>query len=298
MSFFGTDQELTILKTSTMISSVISFLSGLSVLLVYLKLTNLHNKSVIKSIFYLNITNLIYSVSNILGTFFINSPQICSFLGSINVYTTYSSSFWLMIIAHVFYHMVKQESDTISVGYSIHVKYLLIGFGLPVIATGIGLYYELFGNYLGIDCTIKSVDASQLLIVSVYAISLPTCLTFVVISGFYLKSLMYLRNFVDPSLAKKICYETVFYPIVFLLGNLFNFVANIANNVEGNTGNIFWLMLVGMILKRLQGLLDAVVYGYNPQVRSEVASYLVKRRETNATTSVSMQIEDSLNSSE
>jgi len=194
--------------------------------------------------------------------------------------------------------MVKQESDTISVGYSTHVKYLLVGFGLPAIASGIGIYNGWFGSYWGIACTIKSVYASQLLTVSLYGIFLPTGLTFVVISGFYLKSLAYLRNFMNPSLARKICFETVFYPIVFLWVYLFYFVDNVLNNTEENVGNIFWLALVAMILRRLQGLFDAVIYGYNSQVRNEVARYLAKRRGSKLAESVSMQSVDSVYLSE
>jgi len=198
-----------------------------------------------------------------------------------------------MIIAHVFYSMVKQESDTISVGHSTHVKYLIIGFGLPIIVTGIGIYDGWFGNYLGIACTIKTGDVSQMSIPFVYGISLPICLTFVVMSGFYLKSLVYLRSFGDPSLARKICYETVLYPIVFLLVNLFFFVDNVVNSLEGDS--IFWLALIALILRRLQGFFDAVIYGYNSQVRSELAGYLARRSGAKSADCISMQAEDPLN---
>jgi len=176
------------------------------------------------------------------------------------------------------------------------MKYLLIGFGLPVLVTAIGIHYGWFGSYWGITCTINTEeDASQLFTVYVYGIYLPTSLTFAVMSGFYLKSLMYLRSFADPSLARKICYETVLYPIVFLLGYIFLVVNSVVNNTKGNY--IFWLELVAMILRRLQGFFDAVIYGYNPQVRSEVAGYLMRRREAKSAESITKQARDLLISS-
>jgi len=189
--------------------------------------------------------------------------------------------------------MVRLESDTISVGYSTHVKYLLIGFGLPIIPSAIGIYYGWFGSYWGIACTIKTGDASQSLIAYWYGFYLPTGLTFVVMTGLYLKSLVYLRSFADPSLAKKICYETVFYPIVFLLGYGLFFVDNMI--FEGDS--VFWLALVALILRRLLGFFDAVIYGYNPQVRSELARYLPKRFGIKSKNFSSMQSSDRLISS-
>jgi len=297
MSSPGTDQELNIIKYSDMISSMISSLSAFSVLIVYFKLTNLHKNSIIKSIFYLNLANFFNSLANSLGPFFVSNPQLCSVFGSISVYSSYSSNLWLTIIAHVFYNMVKQQSDKIIVGQNTHVKYLLVGFALPVIVTAIGIHYGWFGSYWGITCTINTEeDASQLFTAYVYGIYLPTSLTFVVMSGFYLKSLMYLRSFADPSLARKICYETVLYPIVFFLGYIFLVVSSLVNNMEGN--DIFWLELVALILRRLQGFFDAVIYGYNPQVRSEVAKHVVRRVETKSQGSLLMQISDSMGSSE
>jgi len=67
--------------------------------------------------------------------------------------------------------------------------------------------------------------------------------------------------------AKRLCYQIIGYPIVLSLNQIFNVVSMVIEDTEGCQTEVSLLLNLGWAF---QGLVDAVMYGFNPIFKEEL----------------------------
>jgi len=173
-------------------------------------------------------------------------------------YSAWAVASWAIIFAlNAYTIMVDSESTTESK----EKIYLVLGFMIPLLVTIV--WYTFFSG--------NETFTTSLLVMYVI-----TGVPLVILIYIYAKIIVHFRRVLDKQHAKKMCYQIIGYPTVLVI----NLLVTICVTVMAQADGCFSLVSVSLNgVWCFQGLIDAVLYGFNPVLRNEVENYR-KRKST------------------
>jgi len=155
--------------------------------------------------------------------------------------------------------------------------YLEFGFGIPLVSSIIAFSQNWLGNYDNVNCADNTMGYSNQTVLNFYSMYIPRGLTLVIIFVMYARAGKYLGRMSNPSESRKIFVQTFLFPVVYLISCMFLFASDLYVDFVGEEKE--WMSVAAKVMIRLLGLLDALIYGFNPFVQKELRLRWNRRRE-------------------
>lgn len=256
--------ELTVSRTVSIVCTLISSVFIIIVLALYF----FWRKRFRNFFFELGSLVLIAYIPLMLTAFVINSDEsaLCNIYGPLRVYSNISVVFWIGILARTVQVTVKKNLDEDDLA-PWKTGYLLVGFVPGVLSavmpfTGGG--YAVIHDYCWINLLGTEDFIDWFLLLGFYV--LPKIIGTLIIIGYAIDTLSYLRKYAIHRTAPEFKL-LVIYPVVFVLYNpvdLFVRIYSTALNQEVP----YWLTLVYLFLRQLQGFFYCLAFVLSPKFRA------------------------------
>ena len=268
MSLFCLSQEEEqIIKICIYSANGLSIFGAIMVLLTYIIIPKLLKNWLMRYLAYLNISNLFFGVTAILVFYYTSINQIEATLFSRIIYLafycfTYSSIIWALILAINLYQIVAKHNNNLS---KYEPLWLFIGFVIPIIIVLTLKYFEL----IQFHSNLRVIELE----IPVILIAFFSLLT-------YIKLMRGSTFSLEEEEAKRIIKIILPYPLVTIVASLSAcpfYILFSQNECFTLLSGIFWS------IRCLQGILDAIVFGFNPTVKQEMRNYFNKNNEMNST---------------
>mgnify|MGYP002621090980 CR=1 FL=1 len=246
-----TEEQWLIIEWVNGLTTGLSLLGELFMILSYCAIPSIRRYSM-KLVVSLVFTDLIYSISCIL-TYYNSKDNICFIEGAIRTIAVLAGVAWSLIIMNTSYVQIMSPNPEISKTYrSSFIKALLIGCVPTMIAiighlVGVGPY---FGAALGFCSLLPETD-------NIVIVQLPQWICIIVTFVYAFKIINEMkRKFVTNSMNE---YRAILiYPLITIICWL---PVSINRIIFAFHGTVFPLMVAHIATTRIQGFLNALVYG-------------------------------------
>lgn len=274
-----TGEETEVLLQINLIASSLSLIGSLFIMLLYWKALELRVYA-FKLVFLLSIGDFIKCLTIILSS--LPLPQVnilCqveAFLLDISTLTTFT---WYLAISHTLYKAIVHYPDNLEKHYHfwLFLAYIIIPLLQvpPFITQSYGevetlctLEQDTFGNLWRLICVYIPIWTHVALTVYYYG-------------KMYLRIKTTKNSFLNSDDEKKMISKTIRYPIILLISSVPISLLRIFQTFT--SWNIFWFEAISMALFDLQGLANALAYGWNESVRIYLRQLLLGKVYTQST---------------
>lgn len=266
---------------SVTVSCVLSIIGSIFIIVCYLSFQKLKNFA-FKIIIYLQIADLIYNISFIISPIFQSSTQasqpnaICSIQGVLLQFSQLSSFFWAGIISlNIYITSVK----LIAQPQNYSKAFIFIGYALPMLIALIPLTTSSY-NEVYFYCWISGAHET-IYTTLLYTVPLWFTLFYIIFVLFRVK-----RYFISLGLeheGRQFYKRTVFYPLILLIANGLPTIHRTVILMGVDPPDV--LFIIDNVLTNLQGILNALNYGLNDNVKQELKKCFQKNNLRESTTS-------------
>jgi len=263
---FTTD-EIDKVWWAAIIASYISLASTALILFVYITLPNLRQNGNFRYVAYLTISNMLYSLSHAISPFYLHNTTICILFGSLGFYGYHCVCVWTALFTLRIYYLVVAKK-VLELDFHENSIIIKLAFGVPLILPIIAAFLDWLGNNYNVTCMSRTGASPISYIVMLY---IPGFGTGFLVMGLYGYIMVQIRNTLSPEDAKQMCYEIIWYPVVFWCNFVILFTFSIYQEVSGNS--VYILFASGIVLRTFQGFIDSVIYGFNSIARGEIRRY-------------------------
>jgi len=256
--------------------SLLSFFGVLLIVVSYLSFPKLRSFS-FGLVFYMSLADLGALFSYLLG-----SPSeggVCRFQGFIQQYFELSSIIWSAVIAFTLYRAVVKLQDSASLSKT----YLTLGYGVPLLCAFLPLFTNSYTN-TGAWCWISTQQAvGQVWRWLLFYGPLWSCIAFNAYAYYLtekkMKSMFETQDAEMPDKYKALIKRLKLYPLILVVCWFWATINRLQNAFNPNN-EVFWLYVLQVLFRSLQGLLNCVAYGLQPNVRRCWVEWLSNRPRT------------------
>jgi len=286
--------------------TALSFLGSLFIFWSYCVIKGLNRSPAFRMIFHLSITDFLLTINGIIN---VNAPEIeedhpkfCQVWGFARGYISLSSMFWPFAFAHSM-HCFYNGSFRSQNDWKKKIKYYkFFCWGLPIAFAVLPLFFNAYGAS-DIYCWLKVPDLPGktqqelmeikfwLAIISYYG---PVTIIVLLMLFYYIKIIRYL--IMNPSSeANTVFYSLFFYPLIVMITYFFSVGDRFINIPSGHP--TLFMIQAHLILRQLQGFLNAVVYCMGRKFREKFKKHFSHRRDQKNKKFMYYSDHDSMNSS-
>jgi Slime mold cyclic AMP receptor len=222
-------------------------------------------------VFYIAIADLIHSAGLMLPS---NSDPWC-FIQAVSLeYTSLSGLFWTGIMAYSIYEAVVKLDTNIQ---DKEKKFLIIGYGLPIIFTAVPETTQKYGFSGGWCWIVSDEDGYIFRILCFYWVLFSVILYNIIVYCLVYRKLKNgaLENIRDKQ-AKEINHDLLmrlrFYPAVLILCYAAVTIKRIYDVINPGTDN-FWVTWVAGLSISLNGILNCIVYGLTKEIKEQIVAF-------------------------
>jgi hypothetical protein len=248
------------------------------IFIIYKRLRSFPFELIVYLVFATMMNTLSYIMNYIPQYSIIMNMHLCRSQAFIMIWFEISQFIWSVLIGFYVYRNVVHINGEENTSMGERICYLLIGFGFPLIFSFIGLFSNLLGP-AGKWCWIVSQE--DLLWPKIFGAGVYVLIWILIILNlfFTLASAKFLRKIAsnerERALVSYHVWKLMKYPII----QFFCLIPATINRLIFYITNkyIFVFQTISLISLSLQGLIYAVSYGLNPQVKRAILDSLAKR---------------------
>jgi hypothetical protein len=272
-----TDTEIDTLLVFSTGLSIISFIGLSFIILSYYLFPNLRKFS-FKLVLFMSISDVGVCITYLMGNPR-NDTGLCTIQGLLMQFFQISSTLWSTAIALTLYRAVVKRKDSDNLMPYFHA----FCYGVPFLFCFLPLFTESYGN-TGAWCWITAEegdDAGSIWRLFIFYLPLWAAISFNAYTYFVtIRSMSNLfksrgEESAMPAKYKKLIQRLALYPLI-LVGCWFFATINRIHNFFAPEDPIFWLFFLQVVGQSLQGSLNALAYGLNPNVRDSWVDKLNK----------------------
>ena len=246
----------------------LSVFGSIMVLTEYILIHKIRENWLMRNLAYLNISNLFFGASAIFVYYdiFMNQTipqnQLFNVIFAVHTISRYSSFIWPLILAINLYQIiVAKRSNNLS---RYECFWLLIGFVIPILIISI---LKCFGQ----------IQFEQSLAPTLINFIIPVVLIIFFTLLAYIKFIKAAQVAFGNEEAKKIM--KIILPYSF--ATIIILIPVCAFNIlYSNDGCFTLLSSILLLIRFLQGAIDAIIFSFNPSIREEIRKYFRKSNET------------------
>jgi len=213
-----------------------------------------------------------------------STDTACKIQSALSSYFTFSETLFTSVIAHALYSAVIAHKN-IEV---YHKKYLLYGFGIPIVPATIpwiGDHYGFSGGW----CWIKGDDYYEIILQ--YALFyIPLWLVLAYITYVHAKVIKQIGSDAATSnkealLRKKLVRKLKLYPLVLLICQTPISIYRVFSSIQHWTGELYEdptlvIIILGGVSLCSHGFLNSLVYGFTGAVRKKIKQFICRKKRT------------------
>jgi hypothetical protein len=254
------------------ISSGLSLLGIAFIMLTFFLIPTIRDVPNFRCIIYLSISDAIFAIHGVVGVIplFEGNEVICVIIGVIEVYGYVAPLLWTTVFAILLYHI----ANAVDVKHfpRNEWKYLVIGFGLPVLFAMIPLSLNDYskGNY---GCGISGHLTSALVLdlFEIVILLLPFMTVLIANIVLYCITFSKLRTILVTTQQKRFLSDLKYYPLILLFCWIWPIIYFVVFWITKD--KVIWLAFIGAFCCKIQGFLNAFVYGFNGNVKRKIQEY-------------------------
>jgi len=252
MSSQFTDEQLEVIYWTNGITTGLSLLGELFMIISFLAVPTIRRFSM-KLVLSLTVTDLAYSIANVL-TYFNHNESICIIEGIIRTWAVGNGVGWTLGIMIVSYQQVMSPDPNIDSKYK---KYCVTISTIAVIPTILGVIGQYTNQVLYFApamqfCSLVPINYAF------YLIQVPKVICIIITFVLTIKIIREMRRrFENKNIAE---YKTLLlYPLLLVVCWIPGTIDRLIFNING--GAVYYSLVCHILSTRIQGFLDALVYG-------------------------------------
>lgn len=256
--------------------SLISFFGVLLIIVSYLTFAKLRTFS-FGLVFFMSCADLGALFSYLLGS--PGEGGLCRFQGLLQQYCELSSIIWSALIAFTLYRAVVKLQDSAS----LLKRYLAFGYGIPVICAFLPLFTSSYTNTGGWCWISNTQTVGQVWRWLLFYGPLWSCVGYNAYCYYLtekaMKNMFSNQGTEMPTKYKALIKRLKLYPLILVVCWTWATI-NRLQNAFSPDNPVFWLYVLQSLFRSLQGLLNCVAYGLQPNVRKCWVEWLSNRPRT------------------
>ena len=277
-----TPDESRISNIFELVCAIISFITVFLVLTSYIIFPKLRKSVSLRFIAFLMFSNLLYSVG-VIGQISISLAG--KNYGGLTFYIlgmigNYASILWTLAIGLTILAMVEERLDFLE---KYQALLIISIFGISITMSYLWLDYDSLSNsqYLDLNDSIEIVY-------------IPAGVVCILLGMLLYMVRKYIKKNFEKFTANKMFIELMWYPLtlLFFIGLM------VAERIIYNVSNCQSFMIMIIVdLRSAQGLIDTIIYGFNPTFRKEIASHGKRKNSAFVPSRLQSILSDSLENS-